>query len=101
MTITFEHDNDNIFCGLQIVISYARKHKYIFVVQTVLWMCLIIGLQQGLVIHIDNLRRQAESTNNNEQELSSSQRDVQDESRDFIGSNFVHPDIVTQLQNIS
>jgi hypothetical protein len=57
MTITFENDNDIILYAFQKVISYARKNQQIFVAQCVWWLASIIGLEQGLVIHIDNLQK--------------------------------------------
>jgi hypothetical protein len=57
MTITFENDNDVIAYALEKVISYARKNQQIFVAQCVWWLASIIGLEQGLIIHIDNLRK--------------------------------------------
>jgi hypothetical protein len=57
MTITFENNNDVIICAFEKVISYARKNQQIFVAQCVWWLASIIGLEQGLVIHIDNLQK--------------------------------------------
>jgi hypothetical protein len=56
MTITFEYESDIIVYALEKVISYAKKTQQIFVAQCVWWLASIIGLEQGLVIHIDNLR---------------------------------------------
>jgi hypothetical protein len=56
MTITFENDNDAIVYALEKIISYARNNQYIFLAQSVWWISSIIGLQEGLVIFIDNLR---------------------------------------------
>jgi hypothetical protein len=56
MTITFEHDNDVIVYALEKIISYARDNQYIFLAQSIWWISSIIGLQQGLIIHIDNLK---------------------------------------------
>jgi hypothetical protein len=56
MTITFEHDSDVIVYALEKVISYARKTQQVFVAQCVWWLASIIGLEHGLVIHIDNQR---------------------------------------------
>jgi len=57
MTITFENDNDVIVYALEKVISYARGTQQIFVAQCIWWLASIIGLEQALVIHIDNLRK--------------------------------------------
>ena len=56
MAITFKNDNDIIVYALEKVISYARDNQYTFLAQRVWWIASIIGLQEGLVIHIDNLR---------------------------------------------
>jgi hypothetical protein len=56
MTITFENDNDVIVYALEKVISYTRRTQQIFVAQCVWWLASIIGLEQGLVNHIDNLQ---------------------------------------------
>jgi hypothetical protein len=56
MTITFQNDNDVIVYALETITSYARNDQYIFVAQSVWWIPSIIGLQEGLVIHIDNLK---------------------------------------------
>jgi hypothetical protein len=56
MTITFESDKDVIVYALEKVISYARDHSYIFLAQSVWCISSVIGLQEGLVIHIDNLK---------------------------------------------
>jgi hypothetical protein len=58
MTITFENDNDVIFDGLETIISYAKRTEQIFFAQCVWWLASIIGLEQGLVNHIDNLHQQ-------------------------------------------
>jgi len=60
MTITFENNNDIIIYALEKIIDYARKNQYIFVVQSVWWIASIIGLEKGLVTHIDNLCIQSE-----------------------------------------
>jgi hypothetical protein len=62
MTITFENDNDIIVYPLERIISYARDNQYIFLVQSIWWISSIIGLQQGLIIHIDNLRNHSDNT---------------------------------------
>jgi hypothetical protein len=56
MTLTFENDNDIIIYALEKIISFARSNQYIFLAQSVWWISSIIGLQQGLVTHIDNLQ---------------------------------------------
>jgi hypothetical protein len=56
MTIAFKSDKDVIIYALEKIISYARDNQYIFLAQSVWWISSIIGLQEGLVIHIDNLK---------------------------------------------
>jgi len=54
MTITFENDNDIIIYTLEKIISYARRTQQIFVAHCIWWLASLIGLKQGLVVHIDN-----------------------------------------------
>jgi hypothetical protein len=58
MTIVFENDNDVIVYALEKVISYARRTQQIFVAQCVWWLASIIGLDNGLIVYIDNIRKQ-------------------------------------------
>jgi len=58
MTITFENDNDVIVYAFEKVIADARRTHQIFVAQFVWWLAAIIGLEQGLISHIDNLQLQ-------------------------------------------
>jgi len=60
MTITFESDQDVIVYALEKVISYARDNQYSFLAQSVWWISSIIGLQQGLINHIDILKARTE-----------------------------------------
>jgi len=55
MTITFENESDVIVYALEKIISYTRRTQQIFVAQCVWWLGLIIGLESGLVVRIDNL----------------------------------------------
>jgi hypothetical protein len=55
MTITFENGNDVIVYGLEKFISYARDNQYIFLAQSVWWISSVIGLEQGLIRHIDTI----------------------------------------------
>jgi len=56
MTITVENDNDVILYAFEKVISFRRRTQQISVAQCVWWLTRVIGLEEGLVIHIDNLR---------------------------------------------
>jgi hypothetical protein len=57
MTITFENDNDVIVYALERIIAYARRSQQVFVAHCVWWLASIIGLQQGLINHIDNIQQ--------------------------------------------
>jgi hypothetical protein len=57
MTITFENDNDVIVYALAKVIAYARRTQQVFVAQCVWWLASIVGLETGLINHIDILRK--------------------------------------------
>ena len=61
MTITFENESDVIVYALEKIISYARRTQQVFVAQCVWWLASIIGLESGLVVHIDNLRKREPS----------------------------------------
>jgi 3-mercaptopyruvate sulfurtransferase SseA len=61
MTIIFENDNDIIVYALEKVIAYARRTQQIFAAQCVWWLASVIGLEQRLIVHIDNLRTQFDS----------------------------------------
>jgi len=55
MPITFENDYDIIVYALEKIISFARNIQYLFVGNCVWWIAGIIGLDDDLRIHIDNL----------------------------------------------
>jgi len=63
MTITFENDNDVIIYTLANIISYSRSNQYIFLAQCVWWLASVIGLQNGLVMHIDDLKIRTDISN--------------------------------------
>jgi hypothetical protein len=101
MTITFENDNDIIVYALKRIISYAGNNQYIFLAQSVWWISSIIGLQQGLVIHIDNLRRQ---NNLNLKELGTEKEsvvlsDLPEEPRNKPDNQSIHPDRISQIDS--
>jgi len=62
MSITFENENDVIVYALEKVISHARRTQQVFVAQCIWWLALVIGLEQGLINPIDNLRARYEKT---------------------------------------
>jgi hypothetical protein len=80
MTVTFEDDNAVIVYALEKVISYARNTQQIFVAQCIWWIASIIGLEQSLIIHIDNIKKR--------------------ESAVLLGesSGIVHPDRIQQIE---
>jgi len=95
MTITFENDNDVIVYGLEKIISYARENQYIFLMQSIWWIASIIGLQQGLVIHIDNLK-------NRENVISDAASKATSVARincNRKNEGQVHPDRIGQIDN--
>jgi hypothetical protein len=84
MTITFENDNDVIVYALEKIISFARKSQYIFIAQCVWWLASVIGLDQALIIHIDNLRKREELATqriNTERLISPIPRDLAEDQR--------------------
>jgi len=126
MTITFEYDNDIIIYALEKVISYARRSQQIFVAQCVRWLASIIGLEQGLIICINNLQIRSElpgsvpitnkglslaseaspqarekvnpiNTNQHDRDVSTTPRDIQEDPRSSSNSNQIHPDRVSQV----
>jgi hypothetical protein len=56
MPITYDSDKDIIVYALEKIITYAWNIRYIFLAQSIWWISLVIAFQQGLVVHIDNLR---------------------------------------------
>jgi len=119
MTITFENDNDVIVYALEKVISFARNTQQIFVAQCVWWLASIIGLEQGLVKHIDNLESRSyilpqepapvlqkeisttsikEAIGKLSREISATPRDIQEDSRSCIRTNYVHPGRIQQIE---
>jgi hypothetical protein len=95
MTITFKNDNDVIVYALREITFFAMNHQYIFAAQTVWWLASIIGLQWGLVTHIDKLRTQ---TAVKIREVSATLQDIPEESRSNIALDHIHPDMITYIQ---
>jgi hypothetical protein len=98
MTITFKNDNDVIVYALREITFFAMNHQYILAAQTVWWLASIIGLQWGLVTHIDNLRTQ---TAVKIREVSATLQDIPEESRSDIALDHIHPDTITYIQTKS
>ena len=55
MTITFDNDSDVIVYALEKIVSFARENQYLFVANCAWWIARVIGLDNRLTIHIDNL----------------------------------------------
>jgi len=95
MTITFENDNHVIVYGLERIISYARENQYIFLAQSIWWIASVIGLQQGLLIHIENLKNREPiipDTTSRAISVTRTKCDQKDEGK-------VHPDRIGQTDN--
>jgi len=104
MTLTFENEHDIIVYALEKIISYSRKHQYIFVAQSVWWIASVIGLSEGLATHIDNLRIQREVmtvstsiTDQPENQETVKPRSIPSCSVVGLGTGLVHPDRIPQL----
>lgn len=54
MDITLETNKDVIVYALKKIISHTRNNHYIVLEQSVWWISPILGLQEELIIHIDN-----------------------------------------------
>jgi hypothetical protein len=89
MTITFENDNDVIVYALEKVILYAKRTQQIFVAQCVWWLAFIVGLETGLINHIDILRKR--------EEVLSKELLPEEVHEDSDQLQQVHPDRVKQL----
>jgi hypothetical protein len=84
MTITFENNNDVIVYALENIIAFARDNHYIFLAQSVWWISSILGLQQGLIRHIDNIRERSNILDQEIREISTTPRDLQSERTDIV-----------------
>jgi hypothetical protein len=88
MTITFENDSDVIVYALEKIISFARENQYLFVANCAWFVASIIGLDEGLVIHIDNLVNRNRISNR--REVSATPRDIAREvSPELPSSNYI------------
>jgi len=106
MTLTFESHNDVIVYALERIISYARKHQYIFVAQSVWWIASVISLTEGLVTHIDNLRIREFTelvgmlvTDQPDKEEVTIPQDIPDCLSIGVESGYIHPDRKGQVDN--
>jgi len=73
MTITFENDNDVIVYALEKIIAYAREYQYFFVENCTWWIASVIGLDEGLQRHLDNLASRQSAI---VREISTTPRDI-------------------------
>jgi hypothetical protein len=88
MTITFENDSDVIIYALEKIILFARENQYLFLANCAWWIASTIGLDEGLVIHIDNLVNQNRISNR--REVSATPRDIAREvSPELPSSNYI------------
>jgi len=55
MTVTFENDINIIVYAQDQVIAYDRRIEQIVVAQCIWWLASVWGLEEGLIVHIDNL----------------------------------------------
>jgi hypothetical protein len=85
MTITIESDEDVVVYALEKIIAYARNNQYMFLAQSVWRISSIIGLQEGLVIYIDNLKVRENIGN--------------PELRNPLSTLSIHPDRVLRIQD--
>jgi hypothetical protein len=67
MTITFETDSDVIVYALERIVSFAKEKQYLFVANWAWWIDSVIGLEQGLIIYIDNLKERERLASSQEQ----------------------------------
>jgi len=96
MSITFENDNNVIVYTLEKVIVYARANQYIFLAQCCWWISLLLKLQEGLVIHIDNLRIRADI---GVIMVPGTARNISEGSGNTIATNNIHPDRLFGIQD--
>jgi len=93
MTITFENDTDIIIYALEKLISYAKDNQYIFVAQCVWSLSSIIGLEQGPVSHIDDIRKRKNVTEDTAPKPTST-TPTSDNPED---KDYIHPDTIKQI----
>jgi hypothetical protein len=88
MTITFADDKLVIVYALETIISYTRDNRYIFLAQTIRWIASILGLQEGLIIHIDNLKARSIPSKKEESNTAID-----------IWSTHIHPERISRIDN--
>jgi len=55
MTITLNNDNDVIVYGLEKILSFCKVRQLLFAAHCVWWLAGLIGLESGLIVHINEL----------------------------------------------
>jgi len=100
MTITFKSDKDVIVYALERIISYARDNQYIFRAQSIWWIASIIGLQEGLVIRIDNLKVRSDIGRTKRIPTPTADRDsfYTSKKEQSIPGHNIHPSRIDQIQ---
>jgi hypothetical protein len=98
MTITLKSDKDVIIYALEKIIFYARNNQYIFLAQSVWWISSIIGLQDELVIHIDNLKALSEVRPELPIRQPSPAESEKLKSGSHTPSQYIHPERVERIQ---
>jgi len=116
MTVTFQNENNIIVYTLERIISYTKSNHYIFLAQSIWWISSIIGLQQELIIYIDNLKSRSDipireatpqakdmickiNISRRGKEVSVTPRDIQENSRLDNELGHIHPDRISEVHN--
>jgi hypothetical protein len=79
---------------LEKVIAYARRTQHIFVAHCVWWLASIIGLEQGLINHLDNIQSRVEVATPAEalsEDITSAVKDTRKQRKEVPGSRKVSP----------
>jgi hypothetical protein len=102
MIITFETDSDVIIFALEKIILYARQYRYIFIAHCVWWLASTIGLEQWLIIHIDNFQPHSElrhSSNIDKQWIVETSEDIEGNTWVQPVSENIHLDRISLVDN--
>jgi hypothetical protein len=88
MTITFETNSDVIVYALEKIISFAQDNQYLLVANCAWWIAGVVGLDKGLITHIDNLEARKRIVN--PRAISGTPRDIATEvSPDLQSSDYI------------
>jgi hypothetical protein len=106
MTLTFKSDQDVIIYALEKIIELARENRYIFLAQSIWWISSVIGLQQGLIIHIDNLKARTKGSQDRTLVRAPKEPEKSADQGKIVGTihvdnleGFIHPDRILRLQD--